>query len=105
MVFAGTAIANGSCTVVVTAIGMSTEIGKIQAQISEAAKEDDDTPLKKKLNEFGEMLAKVLSGSETVSGSAEFAQLNLRIRSSSGPKECAAAPVRYRQGSGANCRT
>ncbi|EFJ40103.1 hypothetical protein VOLCADRAFT_84661 [Volvox carteri f. nagariensis] len=61
MVFAGTAIANGSCTAVVTSIGMATEIGKIQAQISEAAKEDDDTPLKKKLNEFGEMLAKVIA--------------------------------------------
>ncbi|KAG2495960.1 hypothetical protein HYH03_005890 [Edaphochlamys debaryana] len=61
MVFAGTAIANGSCTAVVTSIGMATEIGKIQAQISEAAKEDDDTPLKKKLNEFGELLAKVIA--------------------------------------------
>lgn len=59
MLFAGTAIANGSCSAVVTSIGMGTEIGKIQEQISAAAKEDDDTPLKKKLDEFGEMLAKV----------------------------------------------
>ncbi len=62
MLFAGTAIANGSCSAVVTSIGMATEIGKIQAQIAEAAKEDDDTPLKKKLNEFGELLAKVGAG-------------------------------------------
>ncbi|PNW83467.1 hypothetical protein CHLRE_05g242350v5 [Chlamydomonas reinhardtii] len=61
MLFAGTAIANGSCSAVVTSIGMGTEIGKIQEQISAAAKEDDDTPLKKKLDEFGEMLAKVIA--------------------------------------------
>lgn len=38
MLFAGTALANGSAVCVVTSIGMSTEIGKIQAQIAEAAK-------------------------------------------------------------------
>lgn len=60
MLFAGTAIASGHCLAVVTATGMSTEIGKIQTQIQDAAKEEDDTPLKKKLNEFGEMLANVI---------------------------------------------
>lgn len=61
MLFAGTAISNGSCVGVVTATGMRTEIGKIQEQIQEAAKEQEeaDTPLKKKLNEFGELLAQV----------------------------------------------
>ena len=42
-------------------IGMSTEIGKIQAQIQSAAEEEDDSPLKKNLDEFGELLAKVLT--------------------------------------------
>ncbi|GLJ43505.1 hypothetical protein SUGI_0904470 [Cryptomeria japonica] len=37
-------------------IGMSTKIGQIQAQIQEASLEDDDTLLKKKLDEFGERL-------------------------------------------------
>mmetsp|Transcript_20295 Transcript_20295/g.44334 ORF Transcript_20295/g.44334 Transcript_20295/m.44334 type:complete len:1049 (-) Transcript_20295:1149-4295(-) len=60
MLFSGTAIANGTVVGIVTATGMGTEIGKIQSQIQEAAKEDDDTPLKKKLNEFGEMLAQVI---------------------------------------------
>ena len=59
MLFAATAISNGSGRAVVNSIGMATEIGKIQSQIQEAAKEEDDTPLKKKLDEFGEMLAKV----------------------------------------------
>ena len=59
MLFAGTAISNGSCTGIVNDIGMSTEIGKIQAQITDAANEEEDSPLKKKLDEFGELLAKV----------------------------------------------
>ncbi|EFN55787.1 hypothetical protein CHLNCDRAFT_145247 [Chlorella variabilis] len=60
MLFAGTGIASGACLGVVNSIGMDTEIGKIQAQIQEASEEESDTPLKKKLDEFGEMLAKVI---------------------------------------------
>ena len=59
MLFAGTAISNGNCVCVVNDIGMATEIGKIQAQLQSAALEEDDSPLKKKLDEFGELLAKV----------------------------------------------
>lgn len=59
MLFAGTAISNGSCIGIVNDIGMVTEIGKIQQQIQEAAEEDDDSPLKKKLDSFGERLAQV----------------------------------------------
>ena len=59
MLFAGTAISNGSCIGVVNDIGMATEIGKIQQQIQEAAEEEDDSPLKKKLDDFGERLAQV----------------------------------------------
>lgn len=65
MLFAATAISNGSGRAVVNNIGMTTEIGKIQSQIQEAAKEEDDTPLKKKLDEFGEALAKVCLPSNT----------------------------------------
>lgn len=60
MVFAGTTVVNGCCTCIVVNIGMSTEIGQIQAQIQEASLEDDDTPLKKKLDEFGECLTKAI---------------------------------------------
>ncbi|CAD5168144.1 unnamed protein product [Musa acuminata subsp. malaccensis] len=56
MLFAGTTVVNGGCICLVTSIGMNTEIGKIQAQISEASQEEQDTPLTKKLDEFGEML-------------------------------------------------
>ncbi|KAL4420219.1 hypothetical protein ABPG77_011043 [Micractinium sp. CCAP 211/92] len=60
MLFAGTGIASGACVGVVNSIGMETEIGKIQEQIQEASEEESDTPLKKKLDEFGEALAKVI---------------------------------------------
>lgn len=60
MVFAGTTIVNGSFLSVVVTIGMNTEIGKIQSQIQEASLEEADTPLKKKLDEFGELLTKVI---------------------------------------------
>ncbi|MCO5559133.1 hypothetical protein L7F22_012725 [Adiantum nelumboides] len=58
--FAGTTVVNGSCVCIVTATGMGTEIGKIQAQIQEAAMQDEDTPLKKKLDQFGEWLTIVI---------------------------------------------
>lgn len=59
MLFAGTAVASGSGIAVVTSIGMETEIGKIQSQIAAASEEEESTPLKQKLDEFGELLAKV----------------------------------------------
>lgn len=59
MLFAGTAISNGSCVGIVNSIGMNTEIGKIQQQIQDAAEEEEDSPLKKKIDHFGERLAQV----------------------------------------------
>ncbi|KAI3449295.1 hypothetical protein Pfo_005960 [Paulownia fortunei] len=56
MVFAGTTVVNGSCICIVVNIGMCTEIGKIQTQIHEASLEEHETPLKKKLDEFGNRL-------------------------------------------------
>ncbi|KAK4492018.1 hypothetical protein RD792_002806 [Penstemon davidsonii] len=60
MVFAGTTVVNGNCICLVTQIGMNTEIGKVHSQIHEASQGDDDTPLKKKLNEFGEVLTAII---------------------------------------------
>eukprot|EP00898_Chlorokybus_atmophyticus_P002990 jgi/Chlat1/3692/Chrsp247S03836 len=60
MVFAGTAVANGSVRAIVTHTGMETEIGHVQSQIQAASLEDTDTPLKKKLDEFGKRLTWVI---------------------------------------------
>ncbi|KAL0417790.1 UNVERIFIED_CONTAM: Calcium-transporting ATPase 4, endoplasmic reticulum-type [Sesamum radiatum] len=60
MVFAGTTVVNGNCICLVTQTGMKTEIGKVHSQIHEASQSDDDTPLKKKLNEFGETLTAII---------------------------------------------
>ncbi|KAG5141921.1 hypothetical protein JHK82_017616 [Glycine max] len=56
MVFAGTTVVNGSCVCIVITTGMDTEIGKIHKQIHEASQEESDTPLRKKLDEFGNRL-------------------------------------------------
>ncbi|KAJ7556513.1 hypothetical protein O6H91_05G086600 [Diphasiastrum complanatum] len=60
IIFSGTTVVNGCCICIVVGTGMATEIGKIQAQIHEASLEEDDTPLKKKLDEFGERLTIVI---------------------------------------------
>ncbi|KAL8258708.1 hypothetical protein R6Q59_026661 [Mikania micrantha] len=60
MVFAGTTVVNGNCICLVTETGMNTEIGKVHSQIQEAAQNEEDTPLKKKLNEFGEVLTMLI---------------------------------------------
>ncbi|KAG6436876.1 hypothetical protein SASPL_101780 [Salvia splendens] len=60
MVFAGTTVVNGICICLVTQTGMNTEIGKVHCQIHEASQSEDDTPLKKKLNEFGEVLTAII---------------------------------------------
>jgi len=39
---------------------MDTAIGTIQKEVEAAAEEEEDTPLKKKLNEFGEQLSKAI---------------------------------------------
>ncbi|KAE9612265.1 hypothetical protein Lal_00022177 [Lupinus albus] len=60
IVFAGTMVVNGNCICLVTNTGMETEIGKVHKQIHVAAQSEEDTPLKKKLNEFGEMLTLII---------------------------------------------
>lgn len=60
MVFAGTTVVSGHALCLVTQTGMNTEIGKVHLQIHEASQSEEDTPLKKKLNEFGELLTAII---------------------------------------------
>jgi Ca2+-transporting ATPase len=62
MVFAGTTISGGKATGIVTATGMSTEIGKIQAAVTEASEDAEKTPLNQKLDDFGDLLTNVITG-------------------------------------------
>ncbi|PFH38733.1 sarco/endoplasmic reticulum Ca2+-ATPase [Besnoitia besnoiti] len=61
IIFSSTTIASGHALAVVVATGMRTEIGKIQSAVQEADADDEDqTPLQQKLDEFGEILSKVI---------------------------------------------
>jgi len=60
MMFSGTTVSNGGAIGIVVATGMSTEIGKIQANVQEAAEDAEKTPLGQKIDAFGELLAKVI---------------------------------------------
>ena len=55
MVFSGSFVTNGRAKVVITAIGMETEIGKIAHLLSEA--KEKKTPLQVNLDQFGKKLA------------------------------------------------
>jgi len=57
MLFSGTTVAYGSANAIVTSTGARSEIGKIGVQV--AATETAASPLKVKLDEFGELLTKV----------------------------------------------
>lgn len=59
MLFSGTTVVNGHATAIVVLTGSSTAIGDIHESIT--AQISEPTPLKQKLNDFGDTLAKVIS--------------------------------------------
>ncbi|KAJ3553351.1 hypothetical protein NP233_g12666 [Leucocoprinus birnbaumii] len=59
MLFSGTTVVNGSAKAVVVFTGQNTAIGDIHKSISSQISEK--TPLKRKLDDFGDMLAKVIT--------------------------------------------
>ncbi|KAL1972387.1 hypothetical protein VTN31DRAFT_6801 [Thermomyces dupontii] len=59
MLFSGTTIVTGHATAIVVLTGAATAIGGIHESITSQISEP--TPLKQKLNDFGDMLAKVIS--------------------------------------------
>ncbi|KAI1622519.1 Ca2+ transporting ATPase, sarcoplasmic/endoplasmic reticulum [Exophiala viscosa] len=59
MLFSGTTVVNGNATAIVVLTGSSTAIGDIHESITSQISEP--TPLKEKLNDFGDTLAKVIT--------------------------------------------
>lgn len=60
MLFSSTVINSGSAVGIVCFIGMKTAIGRVQEEVMKAKEEEEPTPLKKKLDEFGETLSKLI---------------------------------------------
>eukprot|EP00924_Labyrinthula_sp_SR-Ha-C_P008454 maker-scaffold_32-snap-gene-0.4-mRNA-1 protein AED:0.01 eAED:0.01 QI:109/0.5/0.33/1/1/1/3/0/1076 len=62
ILFSGTSVASGHCHALVIATGTSTELGKINSQLVEAAAEraEEKTPLKKQLNDFSDLLQQLI---------------------------------------------
>ncbi|KAK4058862.1 hypothetical protein OIO90_000308 [Microbotryomycetes sp. JL221] len=59
MLFSGTTVVNGKAKAIVTATGSGTAIGDIHTSIT--AQISEKTPLKQKVDDFGHMLAKVIT--------------------------------------------
>ncbi|GAA5925845.1 hypothetical protein JCM1841_006335 [Sporobolomyces salmonicolor] len=59
MLFSGTTVVNGKALAIVTATGTQTAIGDIHTSIT--AQISEKTPLKQKVDDFGEQLAKVIA--------------------------------------------
>jgi Ca2+-transporting ATPase len=60
MVFAGTAVSRGSGRAIVTATGMSTEIGAIATMLDETV--EDPTPLQQEITRLGRTLGRIVVG-------------------------------------------
>ncbi|XAO26947.1 potassium/sodium efflux P-type ATPase, fungal-type [Cryptococcus bacillisporus CA1280] len=61
ILFSGTTVVNGAAKALVVLTGSRTAIGAIHSSISKDDEEEEKTPLKRKLDDFGDQLAKVIS--------------------------------------------
>lgn len=61
MLFSSTTVNEGSAIGVVAYTGMNTAIGSVHSEVSQAKEDEADTPLKIKLDEFSELLAKIIA--------------------------------------------
>lgn len=60
ILFASTTITSGNAVGVVAYTGMHTALGNVHAEVSAAKGDEEDTPLKQKIDQFGETLARVI---------------------------------------------
>jgi Ca2+-transporting ATPase len=60
ILFSSSTISSGSAIAIVVGTGQDTEIGKVHEEVMKAKENEEDTPLQKKLDEFGNVLAKVI---------------------------------------------
>ena len=61
MLFSSTVITDGNAIGLVVYTGMKTAIGCVHKEVSAAKEEEADTPLKVKLDQFSELLAKIIA--------------------------------------------
>lgn len=61
MLFSSTLISSGTVTGVVAYTGMKTAIGTVSKEVQEASEEEQDTPLGKQLDNFGNQLWKLIA--------------------------------------------
>ena len=60
MLFSSTIISTGTAIGIVSYTGMKTAIGSVHSEVQAAKEDEEDTPLKKKIDQFGDYLAKVI---------------------------------------------
>jgi magnesium-transporting ATPase (P-type) len=61
IIFSSTIVSNGDAIAIVAYTGMKTAIGSVHSEVQAAKEDEEDTPLKQKIDEFGDMLAKVIA--------------------------------------------
>lgn len=60
MIFSSTIVSSGNAIGVVSYTGMNTAIGSVHSEVLAAGKDESKTPLEEKVDDFGELLAKVI---------------------------------------------